>query len=204
MTLVAYDLSVGRHVEMPLRHLSPTSLMRAATCPEQFRRQNILGERQAPSEAALVGTAIHDALGMSCVNYIAHQQHLEPVDVATYVEDIGFDSAVEREEQMTEMVAEFKDRDAAKRRASKSSAAWMRDVAPRLRPSRPIRPPCLPVMPRPSRPGRRASRRASTRPKTCCRSSKRMDLVASSTSSIFFFPHLYFADQCSSPWLPMA
>ena len=38
----------------------------------------------------------------------------------------------------------------------------------------------------------------------CCRSSRRMNSVASRTFSTFFCPHLYFSDPCSSQWLPMA
>jgi len=45
-----------------ISHLSASSLRLLRVCPEAWRRRYILGERERPGEALVLGKAVHSAL----------------------------------------------------------------------------------------------------------------------------------------------
>lgn len=65
-----------------LDHVSASSLTMFARCPEQWRQRYCLGKRSAPSAAAIVGKADHQALAFNFEQKIETREDLPAAEVA--------------------------------------------------------------------------------------------------------------------------
>jgi hypothetical protein len=65
-----------RYDGQPMRHLSNSSYTRFLLCPEDWRRQYLLGERFAPSGAMFLGSRVDGALSLYYRHILEHGQGL--------------------------------------------------------------------------------------------------------------------------------
>lgn len=65
----------------PMQHLSASQLNMLLTCPEQWRRRYLLGEKEAPGGSRLLGTATHKAIEVNFLHRIETGEQLPEADV---------------------------------------------------------------------------------------------------------------------------
>jgi len=75
---------------LPLKHLSASSIDMARRCPEQWRQRYILGRKERPAESPVMGTAVHAALERNFAQKIDSHVDLELVDLLAWYLDEGF------------------------------------------------------------------------------------------------------------------
>jgi hypothetical protein len=115
-------------------HLSASSIRMLATCPEQFRRVYLKGERQRPGAALVWGSADHYAHEQNFSQKIESHTDISSDDVKLAFAE-GFDRKVADEGGEDEVdwgddkVGELKDR------GVKLAAAYHEQVSPRVQPT---------------------------------------------------------------------
>jgi hypothetical protein len=114
-------------------HLSPSQIRMYATCPEQYRKVYVLGERQRPGAALVWGSADHYAHEQNFVQKIESHEDLSEADVTLAFAE-GFDQRVEQDGGEAEVEwgddkpGDLKDRGVA------LVAAYHRQVSPSVQP----------------------------------------------------------------------
>lgn len=84
----------------PLRRgrLSASSIATYMRCPEQFRREKVLGQKRPSNGSGLIGTGAHGAIEAALRLRIEHEKDASPEQIADTF-DVVFDSAVFRADQ---------------------------------------------------------------------------------------------------------
>ena len=123
----------------PLRnfneHWSPSSLSMARRCPEQFRRRYILGHKERPGSALVIGTAVHKGVERNCGQKIESHIDLPMVDLLDWYDDEGWPWSVNDEQEKTGQEILWKDApDSARGRGRTMLSAYHHNVAPRIQP----------------------------------------------------------------------
>ena len=72
-----------------IKHLSNTSLGMFRRCPEQFRRRYILGEKERPGEALVIGSMFHNALEWNYKAKIKSHEDKPLADLTQYLQDVS-------------------------------------------------------------------------------------------------------------------
>src|SRR5262252_8166240 len=76
---------------LPLKHMSASSIDMARRCPEQWRNRYILKRKERPAEAPVMGTAVHAALERNFAQKIDTHVDLGLVDLLDwYLSSEGF------------------------------------------------------------------------------------------------------------------
>jgi hypothetical protein len=52
----------GHELTLPVDHLSATQISMLNSCPEQYRQRYVLGKKERPGAALIVGGAFHEAI----------------------------------------------------------------------------------------------------------------------------------------------
>jgi PD-(D/E)XK nuclease superfamily len=138
-----------------LDHLSPSSLGMARRCLEQFRRRYILGEKERPGEAAVIGTFVHKALEWNYEQKIESFVDYPIAQVIEYLDDEAIPAELETRGGVEEINWDLQGDplgalDAARDDARRLTSAYYRAVVPRVQPIAVeqkirVRPPQLPV-----------------------------------------------------------
>jgi len=72
-----------------IKHLSATSLGMFRRCPEQFRHRYILGEKERPGEALVIGSMFHNALEWNYKAKIESHEDQPLSDLTQYLQDVA-------------------------------------------------------------------------------------------------------------------
>ncbi|HEY7421439.1 MAG TPA: PD-(D/E)XK nuclease family protein [Gaiellaceae bacterium] len=78
-------------------HFSASSLRMLKVCPEQYRQRYILGRKERPGEALVLGSAVHSAVGFNLTQKIDSHEDLPSAEVVSYFNDHAWPVAVERD-----------------------------------------------------------------------------------------------------------
>jgi len=136
-----------------LDHLSPSSLGMARRCLEQFRRRYILGEKERPGEAAVIGSIVHATLERNYEQKIVSFTDLPLAEIIEYLDDEATYTVVAERGGPEEVEWDNPDPvaglDAARDDARRVTSAYYRSVVPRIQPIAveqkiKVRPPQLP------------------------------------------------------------
>lgn len=120
---------------LPTKHLSPSSLGMLHRCPFQFWRRYILGEKERPGEALVVGSAVHAGLERNFAQKIESHVDLPADELHDWFVDEGWTTTVTEQEQRSEMAVEWDvNADDARKRAVNMILAYHRSVATRIQP----------------------------------------------------------------------
>src|SRR5262245_15382601 len=78
-----------------IKHLSSTSLGMFRRCPEQFRHRYILGEKERPGEALVIGSMFHESLGWNYLAKIDSHEDQPLADLVQYHQDVAVPKVLE-------------------------------------------------------------------------------------------------------------
>jgi PD-(D/E)XK nuclease superfamily len=85
-----YPLWLGRFA-----HLSSTSLGMFRRCPRQFYKRYILGEKERPGEALVIGSTFHESLEHNYLQKIESHEDLPLSEVIEYLQDAAVPKVLE-------------------------------------------------------------------------------------------------------------
>jgi PD-(D/E)XK nuclease superfamily len=119
---------------LPIEHFSATSISMFKRCPEQFRQRYILGRKERPGEALVIGTAVHQAAAFNFEQKVTSHEDIPFLDLLTWYDDVGFTRAVEDRQQDGDEIIWDAGEDNARRRGRAITAAYHTAVAPRVQP----------------------------------------------------------------------
>lgn len=124
---------------LPIEHLSPSSLGMARRCLEQFRRRYILGERERPGEAAVIGSIVHTSLEHNYRQKIGTHADLPLPEVIEYLNDEAVPTVLSERGGIEEIEWDHAADpsvalDAARADAERCTSAYYRAVVPRIQP----------------------------------------------------------------------
>jgi PD-(D/E)XK nuclease superfamily len=119
---------------LPIEHLSATSLGMLARCPEQFRQRYVLGRKERPGEALVIGTAVHLAAEQNFAQKIASHADLPAHEILAWYDDVGFPQALDEREEAGDEVIWNTSPDGARERGRAITYAYHGVVSPRIQP----------------------------------------------------------------------
>lgn len=122
-------------LELPVKHLSATSIGMFMRCPEQFRRRYVLHEKERPGAALVVGRGFHFAQETNFRQKIESGKDL-PLDDVVGAFHAGWDSEVSKYGGVDEI--QWDDRikpDTLRSRGVELVKSYHTAVAPRLEPA---------------------------------------------------------------------
>jgi hypothetical protein len=67
----------GHELTLPVDHLSATQISMLNRCPEQYRQRYVLGKKERPGAALIVGGAFHEAIEDGLRNKISNGELLD-------------------------------------------------------------------------------------------------------------------------------
>ena len=123
-----------------LDHLSPTSLGMFRRCPRQFYRRYILGEKERPGEALVIGSFMHRALEFNYRQKIESWEDKPLSEVIEYLEDAAVPKVMEEAGGAGEVRWDYetdptKALDHARSDAVRITSAYHHTVVPRIQPA---------------------------------------------------------------------
>lgn len=131
---VAADPDVREEWLLPIEHLSATSISMFKRCPEQFRQRYVLGRKERPGEALVIGTAVHLAAEHNFQQKVSSFEDVPFLDLLTWYDDIAFTRALDDRQQQGDEILWDAGEDNARRRGRAITAAYHTAVAPRVQP----------------------------------------------------------------------
>lgn len=116
-------------------HLSASQLAMAQRCLEQYRCRYVLGMKERPAEAPLIGTAVHSALEINYGQKIESHEDMSTAELLDWYSEVGFPRAVVEAEQKAETEAIWDtDPEKARTRGRLMLGAYHSLVSPRVQP----------------------------------------------------------------------
>lgn len=118
-------------------HFSVNQLQLFFKCPEQYRREKVLGERGPTNEKLFVGSSVHEGVERALRHRLDTGVDLELAEAVTAFEEVWWPRRLEIERESLEgdlAWDEGSGEERARRRAAQMLGIYLRDVAPRLRP----------------------------------------------------------------------
>jgi PD-(D/E)XK nuclease superfamily len=115
-----------------IQHFSATSLRLLKVCPEAWRQRYILGRKERPGEALVIGSAVHDAVGHSHRQKIESHQDLPASEVIDFFHDKAWPEAV-NEHGEDQIRWDIKP-DAARLDGARVASAYHTTVSPKVQP----------------------------------------------------------------------
>ena len=115
----------------PLRHLSATSYSLWISCPEAWRRKNLLGERQPKSATMVIGSRVDEALS----DYYRYQlEHREPLPVDEVLQRYrrGWKDKLEADHERQPIVWDEFDEGTALERGARALEVTFEQLVPQL------------------------------------------------------------------------
>jgi PD-(D/E)XK nuclease superfamily protein len=128
----------GFTYNLPTDHLSPSQVAMGHRCPEQYRQRYVLGHKERPAEAPVMGSAVHAALERNFAQKVQTHADLELVDlIEWYMSSEGFArTAYDEQEKTGEEIAWDTSAEQTRQRGKFIVAAYHEIVAPRIQPLR--------------------------------------------------------------------
>lgn len=120
---------------LPIEHLSPSSLGMLARCPEQWRQRYVLGRKERPGEALVIGTAVHLAAERNFAQKVSSYEDIPVADLVAWYDDVAFVTALSERQEDGEEVAWDTGPDGARLRGRAITSAYHSQVAPRVQPT---------------------------------------------------------------------
>lgn len=120
--------------KLPIEHLSPSSLGMLARCPEQWRQRYVLGKKERPGEALVIGTSVHLVVERNYGQKITTGEDLPVADLVTWYDDVGWDAALADRQGEGDEVAWDTDADNARTRGRAITYGYHSQVSPRVQP----------------------------------------------------------------------
>jgi hypothetical protein len=121
-----------------IRHLSATSIGMFRRCPEQFRHRYILGEKERPGEALVVGSAFHEGLEFNYRQKIESFEDRPTAEVVEYLQDEAVPKVIEEAGGAEEIAWDASDYhkgvDVLRKDAERMLVRYHTDVVPRIQP----------------------------------------------------------------------
>lgn len=117
-----------------IRHLSQSSVGMLFRCARQFQHRYLLGEKERPGEAIVVGSFFHEALDHNYQQKIASHTDLPLSEIVTYLHDAAVPLVLEQEGGV-ENIRWDTDLDTARSDAERITAAYAQAVVPRIQPA---------------------------------------------------------------------
>jgi hypothetical protein len=120
---------------LPVDHLSPSSLAMADRCPYQWQQRYIHGRKVRPAEAPVMGTAVHAALERNFRQKIDSHEDIPLVELVQWYMDKGFAETVYNEQESSgEEVQWDTGPESTRQRGKYLVAGYHELVAPRVQP----------------------------------------------------------------------
>lgn len=109
---------------LPIEHLSASSLGMLARCPEQWRQRYVLGRKERPGEALVIGTAVHVTAEHNFRQKIDSHEDIPFDTLVQWYDDVGFPTAITEREEKGEEVLWDTDPDGARKRGRAITKAY--------------------------------------------------------------------------------
>jgi hypothetical protein len=119
--------------QLPVAHLSASSLTMAQRCPEQWRRRYVLGEKERPGAALVLGGAFHSTQEHNYGQKIGSHEDVPTEEMLDYFNDLAWPSAVQRNGGEEEIVWDAKP-DTERAKGGAMVSVYREQVAPRIQP----------------------------------------------------------------------
>ena len=119
---------------LPIEHLSSTSLGMLARCPEQFRNRYVLGRKERPGEALVIGTAVHLAAEENFAQKVESGEDISLPDMEAFYQDVAFPQAISEREEQGDEIAWDTGPDGARKRGRAITLGYHLQVSPRVLP----------------------------------------------------------------------
>src|SRR5438270_4354526 len=125
-----------RDVTLPVDHLSASQISMLNRCPEQYRNRYVLGKKERPGAALIVGGAFHKAVEADFAQKITYGHLLEDGDLmATYHQ--AFDDKVSEAGGVEEVVWDDREKpDVARKHGQGCVEQYHSQVAETVQPGR--------------------------------------------------------------------
>jgi PD-(D/E)XK nuclease superfamily len=141
MTVTGLDISsyleeeeTRRRWPLPVEHLSASSLGMLARCPEQWRQRYVLGRKERPGEALVIGTAVHLAAEANFSQKVTSHEDIPLARIIDFYDDHAFPVALEQRQGEGDEIVWDTDPDGARKRGRAITYAYQSTVAPRVQP----------------------------------------------------------------------
>lgn len=119
-----------------LNHWSPSSLAMLRRCPYQWQQRYILGRKERPGQARVVGSAVHAGLELNFEQKIKSHEDIPTVELLTWFSDEGWGSTIKAEQEAAGEEVLWDDQpDEAMYRGKLMLGAYRNTVAPRIQPT---------------------------------------------------------------------
>jgi PD-(D/E)XK nuclease superfamily len=116
-----------------IRHFSASGLRLLKVCPEAWRQRYILGKKERPGEALVLGSAVHDAVGFSHRQKIESHEDLPVKEVVEFFHDKAWPEAVAEDGGESEIRWDNKPAD-VRRDGERVTQAYHTVVSPSVQP----------------------------------------------------------------------
>ena len=127
--------AIGNRWTVPVEHLSPSSLGMLSRCAFQYWRRYILGEKERPGEALVLGSAVHSGLEYNFTPKVETHEDLPLAVLQEWFQDAGWSASVAEQQERSGMDVEWDaGEEEARRRATNMLLAYVREIAPRIQP----------------------------------------------------------------------
>jgi hypothetical protein len=117
-----------------VRHLSQSSVGMLFRCARQFQHRYLLGEKERPGEAIVVGSFFHEALDHNYAQKITSHTDLPLSEVVSYLHDAAIPKVLEQEGGV-ENIRWDTNLDTARGDAERITSSYSRLVVPRIQPA---------------------------------------------------------------------
>lgn len=125
---------IGWHPDLP-DHLSPTQLAMFQRCPLQYFNRYVLGRKERPAEAPVIGSAVHAALEMNFGQKIESHTDMPTAALLDWYSDVGFAAVLDdQQERAGYDVIWDTDVERAKTRGRVMLGEYHNEVSPRVQP----------------------------------------------------------------------
>ena len=118
-------------------HLSATSLGMFRRCPRQFQQRYLLGRKEPPGEALVLGNVFHDTLNYNYAQKIASQEDRPLSELIEYLQDESVPKVLDKAGGLNEVRWDGQPEaslDAVRSDSARITSAYHRQVLPRMQP----------------------------------------------------------------------
>ena len=121
-----------------IEHLSASSIGMFRRCPEQFRHRYVLGEKERPGEALVIGSMFHKTIEENYRTKIESHEDRPLAEMVQFHNDVSVPTVVEQEGGLEEIAWDGADPakglEVARRDSERIFAAYFGQVVPRIQP----------------------------------------------------------------------
>jgi PD-(D/E)XK nuclease superfamily len=119
---------------LPITHLSASSANMLQVCPEQYRQRYILGKKERPGAALVLGSAFHNTVEFNWRQKVTSFQDLPVAELETYYGDVGWPQSVEDHGKNGDIVWDDGKPDALRSKGAEMLKIYQEQAAPAVQP----------------------------------------------------------------------